>query len=463
MNASSIRPAYGQLRMACLIAITAAGLFAGRDAASQSITPEILIGDAVGNAGDPKYADVEKAISLYGSGDSMSARALLESARRKDEKLPPVDMMMAKLYLVSNQTQSYLISLEQVLREEPGDPEPYLLLADQALASNQAVQASALFDKAIALLDQYDKNGRRKQRFTERAYSGRATVFQRWGNWASAEADLRSLIEANPEDAQAQSRLGVVLFQLGKETEGYNAFVKAQELNKDMPSPYVAAANMYQQLKDKDPKANEKARQAYERAYSTEAGKNDKLTVIAYSEWLIRQGELDKAATILAAGAKVHPQVFEIALLQGVAAEMLDKPEEAEAQYNRALALAPGNRDAMNQLALLLINQEGEQAKTRAEQLSRINAKLYDQSPDVHITLAWILKEVGKGNEANQAYQKGVRLGQLSGDSTLLVAKLLHTQGQDETAKKILTNALESEKGIFVNRDEAEAFLQTLK
>lgn len=463
MNASFFRLFRGQLHMALLVAVAGAGLSAGNDALAQSITPEVLIGDAVSNAGDPKYTDVEKAISLYANNDALSARALLESARRKDEKLPPVDMMMAKLYLLSNQTASYLISLEQVLREEPGDPEPYLLLADQALASNQAVQASALYDKAIALLADYDKNGRRKQRFTERAYSGRATVFQRWGNWAAAEADLRSLIEANPEDAQAHSRLGVVLFQLGKETDGYNAFVKAQDLNKEMPNPYVAAANMYQQLKDKDSNANEKARQSYERAYSTETGKNDKLTIIAYSEWLIRQGELDKAVTILTAGAKVHPQVFEIALLQGVAAEMLDKPEEAEIQYNRALALSPGNRDAMNQLALLLINQEGEQAKARAEQLARINAKLFDQSPDVHITLAWILKEVGKGSEANQAYQKGVRLGQLSGDSTLLVAKLLKTQGQDETARKILKNALDNEKGIFVNRDEAEAFLETLK
>src|SRR5690606_3387115 len=103
MNASFFGPLGGQLRMAFVAAITAAGLVAGGNAVSQTITPEILIGDAVGNAGDPKYADVEKAISLYGNGDSMSARALLESARRKDEKLPPVDMMMAKLYLLSNQ------------------------------------------------------------------------------------------------------------------------------------------------------------------------------------------------------------------------------------------------------------------------------------------------------------------------------------------------------------------------
>lgn len=463
MSAFFLSPCGGRARWAAFVAIATVWFAASGEAVAQTITPEILIGDAVSNAGDPKYSDVEKAISLYLKNDPISARALLESARRKDEKLPPVDMMMAKLYLMTNQTASYLISLEQVLREEPGDPEPYLLLADQAISSNQAVQASALYDKAIALLEQYDKNGRRKQRFIERAYSGRATVYQRWGNWAAAEADLRSLIEADPEEAQAYSRLGVVLFQLGKETEGYNAFVKAQELNKDMPSPYVAAAQMYQQLKDKDPQAVDKARQAYERAYSSDAGVKDRLTIIAYSEWLIRQNQLDEATKILAEGAKIHPQVFEIALLQGVAAEMLDKPEEAEAHYNRALALSPGNRDATNQLALLLINQEGEQAKSRAESLARINAKLFDQNPDVHITLAWILRELDKGAEANQAYQKGVRLGQLSGDSTLLVAKLLKTQGQDETARKILTNALESEKGIFVNRDEAEAFLQTLK
>lgn len=444
------------------VAVVALIATAGGIAWSQSaVTPELLIGDAVGNPDDPKYEEVALAITRYANNDALSAKSLLEAAKRKDDKLPPVDMMMAKLYLLSNNTASYLISLEQVLREEPGDPEPYLLLADQALQSNQAVQASALYDKAIEQLQDYDKNGRRKQRFIERAYSGRAQVYQRWGDWAKAEADLTALIQANPEDASAYSRLGIVQFQLGKANEGYQSFVKAKELNNDMPSPYVAAANMYQQLKDKDASANEKARQAYERAYT--ADKNDRITIIAYSEWLIRQNQLDQALTVLSEGAKAHPNVFEIALLRAVAYEMLDKPVEAEAEYNRALAISPGNRDAQNQLALLLINQDDEQAQKRAEALARINAKLYEQSPDVHITLAWILRQLGKGAEANQAYQKGVRLGQLSGDSTLLVAKLLQSQGQDDTARKILQNALEQEKGIFVNRDEAEVLLQTLK
>jgi Tfp pilus assembly protein PilF len=428
---------------------------------SQQVTNETLIGDAVADADSPKYSDIERAITRFANNDVISAKSLLESAKRADDKLPPVDMMMAKLYLLSNNTAAYLISLEEVLRNEPGDPEPYLLLADQAIGSNQAVQASALYDKAIEQLKTYDKNGRRKQKFIERAYSGRAQVYQRWGNWAAAEADLTALIQANPEDAGAYSRLGVVQFQLGKENEGYKSFVKAKELNKDMPVPYVAAANMYQQLKDKDPKALDKARQAYERAYSE--NKNDRITVIAYSEWLIRQNKLDQALAVLNDGAKALPDVFEIALLRAVAFEMLDKPAEAEAEYNRALAISPGNRDAQNQLALLLINQDSDEAKRRAETLARINAKLYDSSPDVHITLAWILKQVNKGAEANQAYQKGVRLGQLSGDSTLLVAKLLQAQGQEDTAKKILQNALEQEKGIFVNRAEAEALLETLK
>lgn len=422
---------------------------------AQGITPEVLIGDAVSNAKDPKYSEITEAIQRYTANDALGARQFLETAKRKDDKLPPVDMMMAKLYMVTGQSNAFLVSLEATIREHPTDPEPYLLLADHSMASNQAIQAAALYDKAIELLATYDHNLRRKQRFVERAYSGRAGVYQRWGFWDKAEADLRSWIEANPEDSNAYNRLGIVLFQLGKDRDGYQAFLKAKELNSDMPNPFIATASMYQRL-DK----NTEAKEAFERAYKNDS--TDRLTIIAYSEWLIRQGQLDQAAKILEEGMKSHPDVFEIALLRGVAAQMMEDSALAEAEYNRALAISPGNRDAMNQLALLLVNQEDSAARNRAEMLAKINAKLNEQNPDVFITLAWVLRQQNKMNDANQAYQKGIRLGRLSGDSTLLVAKLLQERGQSDVAKNILQNALEKEEGIFVNRAEAEAFLQTL-
>ena len=127
------------------------------------------------------------------------------------------------------------------------------------------------------------------------------------------------------------------------------------------------------------------------------------------------------------------------------------------------MALAPGNRDANNQLALLLIGNTSEEDKARAEQIARINQQLNQNNADVNITLAWVLRQRGRGAEANQAFQNGLRLGTLSADSTLIVAKLLAEQNRKDMALQLLENSLKEEQGIFVNRTEAEALIESLK
>lgn len=435
--------------------------------AQAPITSEMLIGDAVTDPEAQRYSDIAEAIKRYNNNDALGAKQFLETAKRKDDRLPPVNLMMAKLYFLSNQSAAGLQSLEATARDDASDPEPYLLLADQAITQAQAVQASALYDKGIELTEKYDANPRRKRKFQIRGYAGRAAVLQRWQDWKGAEADLRKWIEADSEDANAQNRLGYVLFMQGREKEGYDAFTKSKALNKDLPSPYVSAASMYQRLanvpenSEKKSEYESKARQSFERAYGED--KNNETTLIAYAEWLIRTGNLEQAATVLAGARQAQPGSHEIMLLSGVLAQMTGKNDDAAKFYNQTLALAPGNRDASNQLALLLIGNASDEDKVRAEQIARINQQLNQNNADVNITLAWVLRQRNKGAEANQAFQNGLRLGTLSADSNLLVAKLLAEQNRKDMALTLLENALKEEQGIFVNRTEAEALIDSLK
>lgn len=460
-------PGSAALRTAAFAALLACTALISASNVQAQITPEALIGDSVKDADAQRYSDVTEAIKRYKNKDALGAKQFLETAKRKEDRLPPVNLMMAKLYFLDRQTASGLQALEATAREVPGDPEPYLLLADQALAQSQAVQASALYDKAIELTQAYDANPRRKRKFTIRGYAGRSAVLQRWQDWDGAEADLRAWIEADPEEANAHNRLGFVLFMQGREKDGYEAFTKAKSLNDKLPSAYVSAATMYQRLANV-PENNEKkseyvskAQQAFERAFG--ADKNDETTLIAYSEWLIRSGDMEKAASVLEQARAAQPGSHQIQLLSGVLAQMTGNAADAEKFYNRTLALAPGNRDANNQLALLLINGADDSSKARAEAIARLNTQLNENNADVNITLSWVLRQRGKGAEANQAFQKGLRLGTLSADSTLLVAKLLAEQNRKDMARNLLENALKNEQGIFVNRSEAEALVESLK
>lgn len=436
------------------------------DRATAQITSKTLIGDAVSDPDNAKYSDVSEAIKRYANKDVLGAKQFLESAKRKDDRLPPVNLMMAKLYFLSRQNQNGLAALEATARDDPGDPEPYLLLADQAIAAQQAIQASALYDKAIELIDKYEDNPRRKRKFVIRAHAGRSAVLQRWQDWAQAEADIQKWLEADPDDANAYNRLGFVLFMQGRDEDGSKAFAKAKSLNDELPSPYVSEASMYQRLamqaddEAKEEEYQNKAEQSFMRAYQED--KESVTTLVAFSEYLIRTGQLDKAAKVLAAARAVDANSFQIQLLSGVLAQMSGDVDAAEKYYVQTLGLSPGNRDANNQLALLLVASDDDSTKARGEAIARNNAKLNPNSADVNMTLAWVLRQVGKGGEANEAYQKAIRQGTLSADSTLLLAKLLVEQKRGDVAKGLLENALKREQGIFVNRSQAEALLETL-
>ncbi|QDU54739.1 tetratricopeptide repeat protein [Aeoliella mucimassa] len=454
-----------QLRLLCG-ALFASLLLIGQQASAQ-VTPESLIGDAVSDPDAARYSDIAEAIKRYENNDVLGAMNFLESAKSAEDRLPPANLMMAKMYFLTRQTAAGLQALERTASESPNDPEPYVLLADQAMTQSQAVQASALYDKAVELIKTYDKNPRRKRKLAIRAYAGRAAVLQRWQDWAAAEADLNAWIAEDPEAASAYNRLGLVLFMEGREKEGYDAFTKAKELNEKLPSPFVSAAAMYQRLanvpENSENKASyeSKAKQSFERAY--QADKNDETTLVSYSEWLIRSGDLAQAEKVLAAARTAQPTSHQIQLLSGVLAEMTGKPAEAEKFYNQTLALSPGNRDASNQLAQLLIKSDDEEVQARAEAVARLNARLNENNSDVNLTLAWVLRKRNKGAEANQAFTRGIRLGQPNADSTLLIAKLLVEQERKKDARAVLENALKNDQGIFVHRAEAEALLESLK
>ncbi|MCO6046879.1 tetratricopeptide repeat protein [Aeoliella sp. ICT_H6.2] len=448
-----------------LLAVTA--MLIGARAATAQITSEALIGDAVSDPDAQRYSDIQEAIRRYQNKDVLGAQQFLEAAKRKDDRLPPADLMLAKLYFLSNQNESGLRALEITARDVPDDPEPYLLLADQANRQGQAVEALALYDKAIALTDKYEANELRKRKFVIRGRAGRSTVLQRWRDWEAAEKDIRAWIEADPDEANAHNRLGAVLFMQGREQDGYDSFTKAKGINDELPSPFVSAASMYQQLaaSAEDTKTADtyrsKAQKAFQEAYKKNP--NDETTLVAYSEWLTRNGKLDEAASVLTAARKAQPDSPQVALLSGVVAEMTGKMDEAKTHYNRTLTLAPGNRDASNLLALLLIDSEDSDDQARAEQLARINQQLNQNNADANITLAWVLRKRGNGTEANRAYQNGLRLGALNQDSSLIVAKLLAEQNRDDVARNILEGALKNQQGIFVHRNEAEALLAGLK
>jgi tetratricopeptide (TPR) repeat protein len=172
------------------------------------------------------------------------------------------------------------VSLEKTAMDEPGDPESFLILADQAFQQGRMIEAEALYDKVMQLNEKFQGNAKRKRNFEVRARAGRASVAQRRKKWDAAVADLQALVKADPENARAHYLLGQTLFMLKKTKEGKAEFDAAKKLDKDkvIPDPWVAVALMCDQL---DMAAETQT--AFDNALKS--SKTDPTTITAYTQW----------------------------------------------------------------------------------------------------------------------------------------------------------------------------------
>jgi Tfp pilus assembly protein PilF len=424
--------------------------------AAAQITTEVLIGDAVSDPGT-KYADVDEAIKRFSNRDPLGAQQFLEAALRKNPTLPPVDLLLAKMYILSGDSASALASLEKTATENPTDPEPYLILGDQAISAGQTIQAEALYEKALELVDSFKGNEKRKRSFVIRARTGRSLVAERRKDWATAAGDLTALLKVDPDNAAAHYRLGRALFMQKKFAEGNAEFAKAAQLDKNLPNANVAAALLYEQLGMRN-----EAKTAFENA--VKSNREDVKTLNAYAQWLLSTGDITRAEQALAAGRRVAPEDLDTLVLSGVAARMAKKMKPAEDYFVSALRLSPSNAAVINQLALLLVEQPDEDKRQRAMEFARINAMLQPNSAESNITLAWVLYQVGNSRDAEVALRKGLAARNMSPDSNYLVAKILAEQNRPDVAKQFLTAALEnSAGGLSVLRADAEALKKKLE
>ncbi len=448
-----------RFRTALLCVASAVAIFSSRAAQAQ-ITTKILIGDSISDIGN-RFGDVDEAIKRFMNRDVLAARQFLESAEKKEPKLPPVDLLLAKMYFLTNNPTAGRVSLEKTAMDNPEDPEAYLILADQAMQQGRIIEADALYERGLAMVSKFTENAKRKRNLEIRARSGRALVDQRRKNWDAAVADLKAILVLDPESAVTHYRLGQSLFMQKQYQDGFNEFTAAKKLDtdKNLPDPNVAAALLFEQLKE-----SSKAQQAFDRALA--ANKTDPTVIASYAQWLIRSGTpeaLTKAETMLAEARKANPGNLNLLILSGVTARMLKKMKPAEDYFVEAHGIAPGNSEVINQLALLLIEQSDQAKRDRALQFASISAQLNNQNADAQITAAWVLYQLGRTGDAETTLRNGLQLGNLSPDSSYLVAKILVEQNRADSAKPILVQALDTDyPGIFVYRKEAQALLDSL-
>jgi tetratricopeptide (TPR) repeat protein len=419
------------------------------------LTTEALIGQAV-SLSNQSYPDIDNAIQRFRNRDVQGARLFLEKAQKKHPNLPPADVTLAKMQALVRNHQAVHALLENAVVKYPADPEAYLILADQAFAGRRTTEASALFEKADTLIQDFNQNAKRKRNFVLRALAGRAAVTERRRQWEQAEDLLKQWGELDPENATVHQRYGVVLFRLKKSSEALEQFAKSRELNSGAPHPYVLVGKLFAQEG-----AKEKANTAFEKAYAEE--KSNVTTAQAYTEWLVQDDRLEQAEQVINELLKQDPDSISSLILSSIIAQMDGNSDRAETMLQKVLTLDPSNASATNLLAQLLIEREDQPARERALSYAQANARQFPNNGQSNITLAWVLYKQGNVQQAQAALNAGLKAGGLSMDSTYLVARLLaEQQDKKEHAIQALMQVV-NKSGLFIHRKQAERLLDKLQ
>ena len=439
------------------LAVVLLPAFVGANLAHGQITAQTLVGKAVSD--DAQYGDINNAIGRFRDRDIVGCRALLERARSNNAKLPPPGVMMSVLWLGVNQLPPARAELEDTAVKFPGDPEPYMMLGDLAFQERRITDADVLFSKATELTTAFTENPKRKRDFEIRCHAGSAAVAESRKQWDVAQKHLAGWLELDPDNASARQRLGIVLFQLGKQQEALAEFKEAKKLDGKAVHPELAMARLYDDAKQRDT-----AKKLIEQA--VKSAPQDPAVLLATAQWYVGQNDLPAATVNADKALKLDPKSLEAKVVRGAIARVARDYPTAEKFFNEAHVQSPGNFPASNSLALVLVETDDKESRQRALEMAEANVAMHrDGSPNQAnslTTLAWIYYKLGRREDAEKILSQISQNNQLTTDGAYYVAKLLVDRGEKDRARKILEEVLTNE-AMFATRADAVDLLTTLK
>jgi tetratricopeptide (TPR) repeat protein len=404
--------------------------------------------------GSKRIEELEKAIERFKQRDYEKALDLLKATAKKHSDLPPALLMLARLFLASNQLAQGRAALEQALVEHPAYPGVYVSFGGLAVAEGRWADAALHFEKAVTLARPGKWADSQQRFFLVQSHAGLAAVAEARKDWSAAQASLADLLKLEPKNGKARQRLARALFHADKPSEA------AQELEravKDDPTLEPAGTVMgwlYAQ-KGNHAKAAEWLEQALKR------NPKDSRVQLSMARWLLHQGKAEQAKEFAVAAGKLDPKSRDTKTVRGLIARYLKNYPEAESLFQELHQEVPGDATASNQLALVLAEQADQAKRARALQLAEMNVKLYPNSAESLSTLGWVYYRLGRLEEAERALQAAVAGGTTNAETAYYLAHVLSDRGRTEDARQLLEKALKV-PGSFVFRKETQDWLDRL-
>lgn len=433
--------------------------------ASAQLTVESLLRSTKTDVSAADYPEIQESISKFQRRDVQGARELLVVAYEKDDTLAPPDIMLAQMYVAANQVNVLPPLLEKVVREHPGDPEAYVILGEIGLRQQRIMGAGLAFDQAFEIGQEYTKNEIRKKSALARIYDGKGRVAEALNDWETAKENYESWVALDGEVAAAHFRLGRAHFELNDEKLAYKAFLEVYKLNDQTTRPEITMARLYHQRSESE--ADEKKAESLVAKAIQRDGENVR-TQLEAAQWYLQKGNIEKAKEASDTARNIDPSFQQAMMLQGVVGRYQKDYVAAEEAFRAAHQQAPLNFNAINQLALSLVEQIDDTEKQSsglawAQLATRADSDVKTLGGrDAMITLGYVLHRLGRDTEALRAVQSVLQSGQPSAEGLYFAARILYENDSNVELAKRLLDQLLSNDSSFPFREEAERLQQDM-
>lgn len=362
----------------------------------------------------------------------------LEKAIQAHPQAVPPRTALVRFYLGKKVPQKALALAKEAVDANPDSTEALNLLGSTQLATDDRVNAIAIFTKLTE-----------KARQSPDAFLRLALVQIADKRMKDARATLQKALQLKPDHLPSQDAL--LRLELA-ENHPEAALVIAHKIQAQQPKSPIGFDREADILLTQ--KRYPQAIKAYEMALAKGSGTN---TLLKLHRALSAAGDAQAAEQRLIGWINQRPQDLAV---RNYAAEVYMRAQrnrEAIAQYEALLKARPGNVIVLNNLATLYQREKDSRALATAEQAF----KLAPDNPGVQDTLGWILVEQGQLPRGLALLSKAAAMAPKAATLHYHHGVALARSGKKAEARKELEAAIASGQK-FPGLEEARALLKSL-
>lgn len=391
---------------------------------------------------DANPNDVDALVLLAraeGQGGNMGrAFELLERARAASPAAVEPRMTLLANYVVAGQLERAREVGRELKRIAPGAPSVLRALGNLEIAQDQPREALTLFGRWV-----------RQQPESSDAHYHLGFAHLAAGEIDAARAELNAALELDPDNAQARVELGRLALEDGKLDEALRHAETVQTALPGFSDGYLLAGDAH--LRAQRPGA------AVKSFFAAHAAQPSRVTLMRLVQAHIANADNAAAYQELLDWLRDRDDPAARLLLADVY-QRTGATQRAIEAYEATLAADPHSYPALNNLALLYLEQDDPRAVEVAE-------KLQEMAPDIPLhmdTIGWVLINHGQLERGIGLLEKVVGAGDAGPERRYHLAVGLARAGDVDGARRQLRAALESD-APFAGRADAEQMLSKLR